>query len=791
MKKGIIISLLAAASLWAQQDPGAPGTLKWRYQTGDIIVSSPAIGSDGAIYFGSNDDYFYALYPNGNLKWRFKAGDDVSSSPAIGSDGMIYFGSDDGYYYALNPDGTLKWKYKTEGELLWPSPAIGLDGTIYVGSWTASRRGHYLYSLNPDGTLKWRYHHWVMACPSSPALDSDGTIYFGSINYLYALNSNGTLKWKYSIESTSLCPPAIGSDRTIYVGSFDNYLYALNPDGSLKWRYKTGDTLAFSSASIGLDGTVYVGSYDNNLYALNSNGTLKWRYKTGGKVISSPAIGSDGTIYFESNDSYLYALTSHGTVKWCYSIGDSVVSSPAIGVDGTIYFGSHDGYLYAIHGGSRGLANSPWPKFNHDNQNTGRAEGGEAIVAAPTSPTTTPTTAPTVKPIFPPAPPELAFTVETSDTDADGIFEGGESVSLTVSITNSGEGVAEGVTVSLSGPDVLLGRIGSSKTITSIGPGETKSARFSALLPYDVESQNVEVRVTLSASQLGKIPQEKLLQVAIAPAPTKVEREVVSRIVDVDQVPSRRTTNENAYAVVIGIEEYREEGIPSVDYALSDAEKVREYLINVVGIRADHIFTLLNDRATTSDIAGHLEDRLPRVVDRNSLVFIYYAGHGTQDAAGNPYLVPYNGQLNLNRSLYSLTDFNQALSVLPTDNVVVALDACYSGGGRSALAPGRPVIMTKKPEVGKGVVLAAADSNQTANPYDAAEHGLFTYYLLKALKGEGDTDSDGWVELGELYEFVEENVSKTAARVLFKEQTPTVIPGDMGGKENLKIGKAR
>jgi hypothetical protein len=63
--------------------------------------------------------------------------------------------------------------------------------------------------------------------------------------------------------------------------------------------------------------------------------------------------------------------------------------------------------------------------------------------------------------------------------------------------------------------------------------------------------------------------------------------------------------------------------------------------------------------------------------------------------------------------------------------------------------------------------------------------------VLKGLKGEADTDSDGWVELGELYEFVEENVSETASRVLFKEQTPTVIPGDMGGKENLRIGKAK
>ncbi|MBU0698856.1 MAG: PQQ-binding-like beta-propeller repeat protein, partial [Proteobacteria bacterium] len=44
--------------------------------------------------------------------------------------------------------------------------------------------------------------------------------------------------------------------------------------GTLKWRYKTGNYID-SSPAIGSDGTVYVGSWDNSLYALNPDGTLK------------------------------------------------------------------------------------------------------------------------------------------------------------------------------------------------------------------------------------------------------------------------------------------------------------------------------------------------------------------------------------------------------------------------------------------------------------------------------------------------------------------------------------
>ena len=45
-----------------------------------------------------------------------------------------------------------------------------------------------------------------------------------------------------------------------------------------------------SSPAIGSDGTIYVGSYDNKLYALNPDGTTQRVWTTGAPVFSSPAI---------------------------------------------------------------------------------------------------------------------------------------------------------------------------------------------------------------------------------------------------------------------------------------------------------------------------------------------------------------------------------------------------------------------------------------------------------------------------------------------------------------------
>jgi outer membrane protein assembly factor BamB len=148
--------------------------------------------------------------------------------------------------------------------------------------------------------------------------------------------------------------------------------------GTLRWSYGTGDIIDFSSPAIGSDGTVSIGSYDKKLHAINPDGTEKWTFKASGPIKSSPAIGNEGTIYAGSGNGNLYALNPDGTLKWDYVFSErinsdqrgSVTSSPAIGKDGTVYVGAYDGMLHALYGGES-LADSPWPMFRHNSYRTG------------------------------------------------------------------------------------------------------------------------------------------------------------------------------------------------------------------------------------------------------------------------------------------------------------------------------------------------------------------------------------------------------------------------------------
>ncbi len=358
--------------------PSTP-VLRWKFQTGGSILSSPAIAF-GTIYVGSEDGNLYALNPQGLLEWKFATGGAIDSSPSVGQDGTVYVGSQDGYLYAIRSDGQLKWSFKT-GSTIASSPTVGSDGTVYVGSFD----GH-LYAINADGTLKW-------ASPASaelygsPAIASDGTIYVGIDDpppsgecgqCLEAISTNGTVEWGSATGQVEYASPTIGPDGTIYIGSTRSLFSAVNPDGTTKWTVTGSAPEIFgSTAGMGSDGTVYVtssqvscdsyppgcdggGNSTTRLYAMGPDGTVLWTFSvtssvTGSQIfcclyytVSSPAVDTNGIIYMGSVDGNMYAVNPDGTIAWQVSLGGAIGSSPTIDFDGTIYVGSSDGNLYAI-----------------------------------------------------------------------------------------------------------------------------------------------------------------------------------------------------------------------------------------------------------------------------------------------------------------------------------------------------------------------------------------------------------------------------------------------------------
>jgi hypothetical protein len=241
-------------------------------------------------------------------------------------------------------------------------------------------------------------------------------------------------------------------------------------------------------------------------------------------------------------------------------------------------------------------------------------------------------------------------------------------------------------------------------------------------------------------------------------------------LVDLDQ---RKDFAKNRYALVIGNEDYNsmKQGAtyqPDVEFAVRDAETFAKFATNVMGVKEDNVILVKN--ATYAQMKSNLEKitKLAKANPEDLELIVYYAGHGQVDGdSKESYLIPVDVSITSPTAGMKLEDFYGTLSACKAEKTVVFLDACYSGVGRGIII--RP---KDTPVKGNLVVMTATSSTQRSMPYQEKSHGLFTYFLLKALKDGGSSMS-----IGQLYDQVSETVKTKSILINNAEQTPELING--------------
>lgn len=255
---------------------------------------------------------------------------------------------------------------------------------------------------------------------------------------------------------------------------------------------------------------------------------------------------------------------------------------------------------------------------------------------------------------------------------------------------------------------------------------------------------------------------------------------------DVDiNIPHNSVSNSNTFAVIIANEDYQKES--NVEFARNDGRMFAQYCQQVLGLPEKNIH--LAENATLNNIIFEL-DWLKNVCEAfagDACVIVYYAGHGIPDESnGTSYLLPIDGRGQNVRTCFRLDEFYKILGEMPTKNLTVFMDACFSGARRNGdmLTSARGVAIKSKPAklAGNMVVLTAAQGDETAYGYKEKNHGLFTYFLLKKLQ-----ETNGKANLGELSDYICKQVSRVSIVENGKRQTPTVITSGNGGNEWKKI----
>ena len=230
-------------------------------------------------------------------------------------------------------------------------------------------------------------------------------------------------------------------------------------------------------------------------------------------------------------------------------------------------------------------------------------------------------------------------------------------------------------------------------------------------------------------------------------------------------------TNENAVALIIGVEEYK--NTVAALFASKDAETFYDFARLTLGIPSNNIKLLTNNEAQRNDTLIALETWLPKkIIDNQTELYVFYAGHGlTSEDGSDLYLLPFDGVPEiLEKTTLLRNDIIDIISNLNPKRVTMFFDTCYSGATRTeeVMIAARPIaIVPLEQDVPSNFnIFSASSGRETAKVLKEAEHGLFSYYMMKGLEGDADSNNDQTITNGELLAFIKKNVSRQA------DQTP-------------------
>lgn len=233
------------------------------------------------------------------------------------------------------------------------------------------------------------------------------------------------------------------------------------------------------------------------------------------------------------------------------------------------------------------------------------------------------------------------------------------------------------------------------------------------------------------------------------------------------------------FGIFIGVEKFpnSKDNIHSLLYANEDADKMCQFFLkrkqNEERMQ-DKLCLLINQdykvnytdsvkvlKATRTKILGKLTQYF-KLLQTDDLLLLYISTHGIIDF-NDYFFIPSDGDKdNILGTGISSTTLVQALGQISARGVKVLMiiDTCHSGAISFDISKYK----------GEFSCLLSCSPVESSFEYFDIEHGYFTNYLIKGLKGQARNDV-GKITLISLYEYIYKNVQKDSN----KQQNPLLI----------------
>jgi Tfp pilus assembly protein PilF len=255
----------------------------------------------------------------------------------------------------------------------------------------------------------------------------------------------------------------------------------------------------------------------------------------------------------------------------------------------------------------------------------------------------------------------------------------------------------------------------------------------------------------------------------------------------IDVIPSKSATaaatQGDRWAIVVGLDRYKNSEVPPLHGAIADAKAIASALVRYADFNPDHVFLLASD-ATVKPTASAILDKfveLKKQVRHGDLVLFYFAGHGVE-VDGRRYLLTYEADVGSSGSLRTTTlqvsDLMQEVEGLPLSDRIIMVDACRddpinAGQRQPNLATSTmeaAFTLQASGEAGVRATFLSCKRGQSAYEWGEKGRGFFSYFIEKGLSGEAA--AYGKVTVTSLAGYLNENVPQAVRQQRGKDQTP-------------------
>ncbi|MBD2344390.1 nSTAND1 domain-containing NTPase [Anabaena subtropica] len=226
---------------------------------------------------------------------------------------------------------------------------------------------------------------------------------------------------------------------------------------------------------------------------------------------------------------------------------------------------------------------------------------------------------------------------------------------------------------------------------------------------------------------------------------------------------TKNTVAPKLWLLLVGVNEYQDQQLPCLRYSAIDCQVLAEALTSATQeqfsqkqIQIHHDFA--KDLPLLADVCTSLQQITASAQPADTILF-YFSGHGVlQPNTQQAYLCLADTQKDdLENTGLAVQELLQFLSNSGVQNQLVWLDACHSGGmtlrGLNP-TPQLVAVLQQRAANSKGFyALLSCDTDQQSWEFPELGHGVFTYYLMRGLRGDA-ADHQGVISADGLYRYV-------------------------------------